>query len=84
MASAVTEVILGTNFAQNILSFFSACSAFFFFSPTSFQKHFLYNSCILPQRVLDNYTYFPLSDSLTGNSTGYFLQLTLLKWVVNH
>lgn len=36
MASAVTEVILGTNFAQNILSFFSACSAFFF-SPTSFQ-----------------------------------------------
>lgn len=48
MASAITEVILGTNFAQNILSFFSACSAFFFFFPhfipKTFSLQFMYPS----------------------------------------
>lgn len=37
MASAITEVFLDTNFAQNILSFFSASVLpFLFFFPTSF------------------------------------------------
>lgn len=42
MASAITEVILGTNFAQNILSFFSACSAFFFFFPPLHSKNIFF------------------------------------------